>query len=224
MDTATHNRRDFIGTAAALGLGAAVTSVAAVATAGAQEAGTVSQTDFEELNARVDRLASIAEIDNIIAQYSLSMDYCNPELGYDCAWPDAVFDYGGGDYVFDTKGFVDWSMETNVAIFAGSRHDMVETWHKIVGDKAVTETRAIVTVTRRNEAGDYQNTLLNSYLDYWERRDGVWKIAKRYLQCDAGWNTYPDSSVVVFNDGSGRPRGEDFKDSRLAELLALLDE
>lgn len=220
MNTTMQNRRGFVRRAAALGLGIATTS--AVSTAIAQEGDSTSQADIEELRALIDKQASITEIDNIIAQYSLSMDYCDAELGYECAWPDAVFDYGG-DYVFDTQGFVDWSMQTNVVIFAGSRHDMVETWHKIVGDKAVTETRAIVTVTRRSDDGDYLNTMLNSYLDYWERRDGVWKIAKRYLQCDAGWNTRADSTEVI-SDGSSRPRGEDFKNSRLMELLKLLDE
>ena len=208
MNALFQNRRDFIG-AAAMGTGLAALVCSAPA-AHASEATTLAYVD------------AVMQIDNIIAQYSLSMDYCDPELGYDCAWPDATFDYGG-DFVFDTQGFIEWAMESNITNFVGSRHDMVETWHKIVGDKAVTETRAIVNLTRRSEDGEFLNTLLNTYLDYWERRDGVWKIAKRYLQCDAGWNMYEDH-IVVTNNGSGRMRADNFVNSHLKEFLALLDE
>lgn len=253
MTTETHpkealDRRGFLGKAAMLGMGAA-SAVAlagcasnADATAGAPTAAgenadgaSAGNADFErvlaDLQEQVDWQNSMITIRNQIAQYCLSMDLCDPDLGYATTWDDAPFYYANGDYCyFEGTGreFVDYSMDLHMSTFLDTTHDLSVSWIQVKGDKAVSESRGLIyiqwpageTPTEKTTQEPYTAHHQNRYIDYWERRDGEWRVAERYCLGDTSLYFTEDGVDSVSYDS---PRGDNRTEDKLYELLKKLD-
>lgn len=228
MDTMNQHvsisRKNLIASTAALGGAAVLGSLSG--TAMASESADTS----DDLTDRVDELESTAAIKNMIAEYSIAMDDCDPDMGYELAWDDSRFIY---DDYFDGTGreFVDWSMDLHLNTFIATHHDMLSTYIRFNDDrsKAVTETRALVTIVWPAEASEgatekpYLAIHLNRYIDTWERRDGQWKLLERTCTGDISRYQYQDAPMDLYNDGSKRTRGDNRFDGFLYKMLDELN-
>lgn len=230
-------RKNLIGSAAALG-GATLLGAAALAPAAQAAETPAGETDVAALQEQVsliadqtDELASIATIKNLIAQYAISMDDCDPDLGLAACWEDSRFIY---DDYFDGTGpeFVTWAMDLHLGTFVATHHDMLSTYIRFNDDRsrAVTETRALVHIVWPPEASNgvtekpYLAIHLNRYIDTWERRDGEWRILTRTCTGDISRYEYADAPMDLYNDGSARTRGDQRFDGFLYKMLEELED
>lgn len=76
-------------------------------------------------------------------------------------------------------------------------HSVANEWSQIEGDRAVGESYAIVVATASENGADVDTITGGRYLDRFERRAGVWKIAERVFVQD--WNMR-QPSTAAFDD------------------------
>jgi hypothetical protein len=76
-------------------------------------------------------------------------------------------------------------------------HSVANEWFQIDGDRAVGESYAIAMATVSADGKDVDTLTGGRYLDRFERRGGVWKIAERVFVQD--WNQ-SQPSTAVFDD------------------------
>lgn len=73
------------------------------------------------------------------------------------------------------------------AVFDQTFHSIVDQRIEIMGDSATGETCVVAVLTMSDpDRGPSEMLIGGRYLDRFERRDGVWKIAGRRFVCD--WN------------------------------------
>ncbi|HEX7783204.1 MAG TPA: nuclear transport factor 2 family protein [Sphingobium sp.] len=99
------------------------------------------------------------------------------------------------------------------AVFNQTFHSIANQWIEVTGDTAVGETYVIAVSTMTNEDGSQSEMLTGGrYLDKFERRAGIWKIADRKFVCD--WNridatTHNMEGSAAPTDLSGRQGPDD---------------
>ena len=123
------------------------------------------------------------EITDQIYRYCRSMDRRDVELGYGVFHDDAVTDYGEGFYSGSGRGFIDWVTELHGSFLSHS-HQMTNILIEFDGDRAVSETYAIVALRRMDGDQLMQITSSCRYLDKWSRRRGRWAIDSRTIILD----------------------------------------
>jgi hypothetical protein len=120
---------------------------------------------------------------DLIYAYGRSMDRRDAALGYTVFHDDAVTDYGEGFYSGSGHGFIDWVTELH-ASFTTHSHQFTNIILQIDGDRAESETYAIVALRRMD--GDQLVQIMSwcRYLDQWSKRGGRWAIDKRRMILD----------------------------------------
>jgi hypothetical protein len=134
------------------------------------------------------------EIRQVLATYSRGVDRWDLELLKSVYHPDATDTHT----VFNGTGwdFAEFIVETCRRMKGASQHHLTNIYIELHGDSANVETYYIAYHETKNEDGT-EDTLLNTggrYLDRFERRDGVWKIAKRLVTIDWSRHTLPGES------------------------------
>jgi ketosteroid isomerase-like protein len=136
------------------------------------------------------------EIYEALMRYCRAVDRCDEQLLRSVYHPDAIDDHG----VFKGKAsdFVDFAMAALEPIKLTS-HSVSNVLIEVEGDTAYSE--AYVTAFHRieKEGKDYDVILGGRYIDRFERRNGVWKIAQRRLVFE--W-TRNDVSTEELGTGS----------------------
>lgn len=130
-----------------------------------------------------DDLRDKQEIAEQIYRYCRSMDRRDVALGYSVFHDDAVTDYGEGFYSGTGHGFIDWVTELHGSFLTHS-HQMTNILIELAGDRAVSETYAIVALRRMDGDQLMQITSWCRYLDKWSRRAGRWAIDERRIILD----------------------------------------
>jgi hypothetical protein len=133
----------------------------------------------DALTQLIDRQA----ITNILYRYCRGVDRMNLADVAACYWPGAIDNHGV--YAGDVEGFLDflkqWEPDgegahlvTNVMIdFQSAQRALVESY--------------VVSISTANIEGEVQDMSVGGrYLDWFEKRDGQWRIAERTLVID--WN------------------------------------
>jgi len=122
-------------------------------------------------------------ITDLIYLYCRSMDRRDIPLGYTVFHDDAVTDYGEGFYSGSGHGFIDWVTELH-ASFTTHSHQITNIILQIDGDRAESESYAIVALRQMQDDQLMQITGWCRYLDQWSKRNGRWAIDKRKLVMD----------------------------------------
>lgn len=123
-------------------------------------------------------------------QYCRAMDRIDDDLGRSVFHQDAQADYGEM-YQGSGYGFIDFVHQAHLGMWV-HQHALSNILIDLQGDRAGSE--AYVTATFRIRNADGTLTGMRShgrYIDHWERRDGVWRIAqRRYIHdMDEKWST-----------------------------------
>jgi SnoaL-like domain len=163
-----------------------------------------------ERGALADRLA----ITDKIYRYSRSVDRIDPQIGYSVWHNDGTADYGEDIYQGSGHGFIDWCCESHRKALAHS-HQMTNVIIDLDGDRASSETYAIVTVRfKAPDAGQIiQYMAWSRYLDKWSCRAGIWAIDDRFVVID-----FDETRLVT--PGSKVSRGSrDHRDPSYARRL-----
>lgn len=130
-----------------------------------------------------DTLAARAAIEDALLSYTRGIDRLDAELVAAAFHDDAVLvDYGPEPMTIGD--FVAHALPSLRAQFSATQHRVSNLAIEIRGDQAVAE--AYVLAFHVDESGDVPRllTFAGRYIDRHERRDGVWKIARRVLRCD----------------------------------------
>jgi len=178
------------------GHGAADTGVALLARAAAHNAmssageKTVSQTIPDPESIAIDAIISRQQIADLTMAYCRGVDRADVALLKSVFHDDSVvvtgvFNGGGHDFATEICRIV---TETFTMCF----HSIANQWIEVDGDRAIGETYVIAASDFACEGGSEMLTG-GRYVDRFERRDGVWKIAERNFVLD--WNrTDPPTS------------------------------
>jgi hypothetical protein len=150
---------------------------------------------------KLEEISAHIEIRQVLAAYSRGVDRWDVDLLKSVYHPDAIDKHT----MFNGKGWefadfiVDWCRRAGGV----SQHHLTNIYIELHGDAANVETYYLAYHELRDEASG-KETLLNTggrYLDRFERRNGVWKIADRLCTIDWSRGNLP---------GERWPRAADF--------------
>lgn len=127
----------------------------------------------------VQMLLARQEIADVIYRYARGIDRLDFEQVRACYHPDAYDDHGS------MKGNVDEfiaAASSFLTRWTATQHFMGNMLIEIEGDLARAETYAVAYHRREDAAGNGKDDVLGiRYVDRFERREGVWKIAHRVV-------------------------------------------
>ena len=153
------------------------------------------ENDMREVNARLDELLSRHEIYEVLTRYCRGVDRGDVELLRSVYHEDATDDHGmfKGRGVDFSEWIVDW-MRNNLR---ACQHFIGNFSCDLQGEVAFTETYCV----SFSEYKDGNNSMVYSrFIDRFEKRDGVWKIADRLLVPDLSRS---DPASPGFGDAQG---------------------
>jgi hypothetical protein len=172
------------------------------------------------VDADVSDLIAKQAITEVIYRYCRALDRMDRELIATVWHPDGTADYGSM-FTGSASDWIAWVWVQHERFYRHS-HQMTNVLIDVRGDRAVSETYAIVTLRARPHPGRCTTFIShNRYLDRWSQRDGRWAIDHRQLvsdfrttlegEEDEGSEGSPDSrrdrsdpSYVLFDGGSAR--------------------
>jgi hypothetical protein len=136
---------------------------------------------LEKLERRLAHLEDREAIRDVIYRYCRAVDRADVELLKSCYWPDGFDDhgfYGGNAHEF--AEFVGPLLRVTMSTTHSCSNPIIE----IEGDKAYCETQVDV-LHRIVEGDEFINEWAQCrYLDIFEKRDDVWRIAVRTATSD----------------------------------------
>lgn len=121
-------------------------------------------------------------IHEVLMRYSRGIDRCDSELLHSAYHPDANDDHG----MFRGKAtdFIQWALDA-LKKDESTSHQMANELIEVDGDVAYGETYFIAVHRRQMKDGSKSDLqFAGRYVDRFERRDGVWKIADRKVVYD----------------------------------------
>jgi len=130
----------------------------------------------EERDRRLDELLSKQEIYERLCDYMRGQDRLDPILHRSVFWDDATTDYG--IYKGDADGFVAFAQGA-LTPHKFNQHLIGQVRIDLEGDVGFGEVYFIAFHRIVHEGEDRDLFVAGRYVDRYERRDGVWKIAFR---------------------------------------------
>lgn len=139
----------------------------------------------------IDSVLSKQQLHELLMAYSRGVDRTDADLLRSIFHDDAQVVTG----VFNgpAPGFVDFIIDLVRHQLKYVFHSVANEWFDVRGDEAVGESYAIALSTAAGENGDVDVLTGGRYVDKFERRGGVWKIASRSFVYD--WTITQPSSV-----------------------------
>ncbi|HRP71707.1 MAG TPA: nuclear transport factor 2 family protein [Luteimonas sp.] len=170
------HRRKAVGTL--LGLPLAAAAVAALAPSPAQAARGTQDKDSAALQKRLDQLEARQQITDVLYRYARGWDLLDEQMLRSCFFDDAQHQHGG--YKGQSQDFITIALPV-VAKTRSTSHAISNVFIELRGDAAVADCYFFAHHRRNNAEGtDEEDYFLGGrYLDRFEKRDGVWKIARR---------------------------------------------
>jgi hypothetical protein len=145
----------------------------------------------------LDTLQSRHAVQQLLLTYCRAVDRLDSELLASIFHPDAGvitghFNGSGSDFARDITA---WCRANTRRTF----HTVSNQWFDIQGDSAVAESYVIAVQTAPDAEGNDRDMLVGGrYLDKFERRAGVWKIAQHTFVLD--WNI-SQPTTAIFSEG-----------------------
>jgi hypothetical protein len=141
------------------------------------------------------RLMATQAISERIYQYSRAVDRLDAAMLADVYWPDGTDDHG--IFCGSASDYVTWVM-SYVGAWISTHHDNGNIMVDLDGDTAWVESHWTGWYRLPHELGYTDLISCGRYLDRFECRSGIWRIAHR--SCVSDWN----QSTVV--EGAPRPQ------------------
>lgn len=125
------------------------------------------------LENKLRQLVDRDEIKQVLIRYGRGLDRLDTELTRSCYHDDAIEDHG--HFIGHRDDFIDWANAVT-ARFERTQHAILNHFCDLKGDEAYTETYfQFIGV-----ASQPPHLMSNGrYIDYFQKRDGEWRIAKR---------------------------------------------
>ena len=127
---------------------------------------------------QLDMLVSRTQVEEVLMQYARGNDHADEAMIRDCFWPESTHKHGG----FDGKSqdFVGFAMKILVQLKYCAHH-ISNVSIRVNGDRAFSECYYFAHHRRpvKDGSGEEDVFFEGRYLDFHERRSGVWKIIRR---------------------------------------------
>jgi hypothetical protein len=142
----------------------------------------------------LEELIDRAEIHDLLVHYTRGLDRLQMDLVRAAFHDDAWVEFPEDVYSGPVPGFCDF-LATEMPLFVRTRHNLGNILIELEGDVAFVESY----LTAEHEATSMHKwngafvTLWARYIDRFEKRNGVWKIANRTLLID--WMRRDDSPI-----------------------------
>ncbi|TVV76624.1 nuclear transport factor 2 family protein [Sphingomonas solaris] len=165
----------------------------------------------DALEKKLRELVDRQEIWEVLLRYGRGVDRLDRELLRSCYHDDAIDDH----HVFagSPDGFIDWAFEDARATTVSYHHGVNNHSCELDGDDAHTET--YYTYIGRNKQPPHLLSI-GRYLDHFQRRDGVWKIANRVCVIEELFELtaypYPVGEGREYAEGARAPATRDRND------------
>lgn len=190
-----HDRRAMLGAVLTIPLTmAAASSPVAAATPGETKGGAMA--------GRLDALESKQAITELLYAYARANDRADEALLKSCFWPESTHKHGG----FDGKSidFVTFAAKI-VGALKYACHHITNVAVEVKGDRAFSECYYFAQHRRdRKDGGGEEDVFFQGrYLDFLERRAGVWKIIRR-----RGLSDYTSPPIPSATPASSWPAGQ----------------
>ena len=146
------------------------------------------------------------EIYQQLALYCRAVDRCDEALLRSVYHPDAHDDHG--HYAGDVEGFIEFVKEEVQGRFRCTMHKLGNACIEVAGDVAHCESYAVGHHVRAEHGVDIDDLVMGlRYVDRFERRDGIWRIAERELRFE--WQRVEPLSELDASWTLGRHDTED---------------
>jgi len=143
------------------------------------------------------------EIYEVVCRYSRGIDRLDMELVRDCYHPDAIDHHSG--FTGGVDEFLIWAADS-LRKMDGTMHTICNQLVELHGDVALAETYAHTSHWTRRPTAPSQNAVTGTrYIDRFEKRDGVWRIAERWAT--RSWIRTEQDGVQIAEDASAGPVG-----------------
>lgn len=142
-----------------------------------------------DTSARLQILADKQDCAELVFKVARAIDRCDAALLSSLFHPDATDDHGM--FAGSAGDFVAWVMPV-LATMQRTQHLIGQVLVTVAGDRAAGESYFIAHHGIAGAEGDRLMIAAGRYLDRFERRDGVWKIAHRHAVYD--WNSTEPAS------------------------------
>lgn len=113
------------------------------------------------------------QIWRVLQCYSRGLDRLDRALVRSCYWDDAIEDHG--DFVGYPDDFIEWADRATLS-FKSTQHGLLNHVCELRGEEAYCETYYLFSGVT---GGDTDFLATGRYIDHFQRRDGVWRIANR---------------------------------------------
>jgi len=159
----------------------------------------------------IDAMLAKQACTELVYQLARGLDRCDEALLRSLFHPDATDDHGG--FKGSASDFVGWALGA-LATMERTQHLIGNVLVEVNGDRAAGEAYFVANHDMRDADGrEVRMIAAGRYLDRFERREGVWKIAHRHAIYDWNanfertdtWDRSPDSVRVFGRRGSGDP-------------------
>lgn len=140
---------------------------------------------------RLSRLLDKQDCVELVHKFARAIDRCDADLVREVLHPDATDDHGS--FKGTGEEFITWVMPV-LAGMKRTQHMIGNVLVEVDGDRAQGESYFIAHHTLPGEEGDRFMVAAGRYLDRFERREGVWKIAHRHAVYD--WSTNVGASDI----------------------------
>ena len=153
--------------------------------------------------ARLERLLERQDIHDALIRFARGMDRFDRSLFLSAFHPDAII--AAGDFVGGPGALYDWASAVHERDQVSTQHNLVNHTCEIAGSTAHTETYYLFGGRNRDETNWVAG---GRYLDRFERRGQVWRIAFRSTVIE--WSGLLPTMAVPFADvpdidGNGAP-------------------
>ncbi len=119
------------------------------------------------------------EIHEVIMRYCRAIDRCDEELLRSVYHSDAWDDHG--QFKGKASDFIPICLKALRQDFLSTMHAICNELVEVDGDRAYSESYFIAYHRIMKEGAEHELVLGGRYVDRFERRDGVWKIAHRVV-------------------------------------------
>lgn len=171
----------------------------------------------------VDELLAHEEIRQVLYRYARGVDRADRELVAGVYHPDGVDHHGR----FHGPGeeFASRVTQLEPGVEGAGNHHITNHWITLDGDRAFVESYFLAFHPHADEGAEEIGISCGRYLDFFERRDGAWKIVERtvvtdWTRRDVMGETWPRASWQTGGFLRGRRAPSDPSYERLAAWTA----
>ena len=134
---------------------------------------------------RLSRLEARASISDLLCAYARAVDRRDWQALRDYFHPDAIDEHG--EFTGTVEEFIVWVSKRHAEI-PSSSHFLGNCLIEFIGDTTARVETYFIAIQRKpapsGAGGEIDTDVIGRYLDRFECRDGMWKIAKRVVLYD----------------------------------------